>query len=339
MKTKATSQQTQTNVRRVAKAVLAAVIVFSICKVVASYRGKIDLANIDLRLLFVALGMTLAYRLANACGWSFVLRALDIRLSSWKALRIWITSEACRWLPGSVWSYGSRALQAKNHGVPAVTAGASLVLEMLLTIGAWCLTAVIGLAFYRDSFLALLEKIPFHTLEQVPTSAIVVAFAGCLAVVFALYATLKQKFAAKLSPILDRLRSLRSASPSVSGVVGSLSYYVLMCTINGVAAWIVFRAVAPNANVPLLAVIGANAAAWLVGFFAIMAPGGLVVREGAMATLLVAWLPAEQAIAAAVVWRFVQILVEITCIAGAYAIPFCGKMLRRQEAQPIATNC
>jgi len=84
----------------------------------------------------------------------------------------------------------------------------------------------------------------------------------------------------------------------------------------------VFRAVTPESNVPLLAVIGANAAAWLIGFFAIMAPGGLVVREGAMATLLVAWLPAEQAIAAAIIWRFLQIAVEVACMAGAYAVPY-----------------
>jgi len=112
------TSQTKTNLKRTAKAILAVAIVTSIWKALTSYSGQLDLANVNAKLLTAALGITLAYRLTNACGWSFVLRALHVRLPGWTALRIWITSEACRWLPGSVWSYGSRALQAKKQGVP-----------------------------------------------------------------------------------------------------------------------------------------------------------------------------------------------------------------------------
>lgn len=304
---------------KVAKLVLASLIVVSIGKVLSSYVGELDFSNVNLNWLGLAFMVTLAYRLANAYGWTFVLRALSVNMGTWTTIRIWITSEACRWLPGSVWSYGSRALQTKKNGVPAVTAGASLLLEMLLTIGAWCITAVVGLVFFRDSFLALLDKVSW---DSVPVSALgffAVVLTVMALVVYLAGAKIKMKLASKLDPIKSRLAALRHARPSFARCVIALGYYVAMCFANGAAAAIVFRAVLPDSNVPLLAIVGANAAAWLVGFFAIMAPGGLVVREGAMATLLVAWLPAEQAIAAAVIWRFVQIVVEVTCMVCVYA--------------------
>ena len=90
-----------------------------------------------------------------------------------------------------------------------------------------------------------------------------------------------------------------------------------MCALNGIAFCFVLNAVTAGSSIPWLVVIAANAVAWLVGFFAIFAPGGLVVREGTLALILSPWLPAEQAIAAAIVWRLVQIAAELMCVVPA----------------------
>lgn len=318
------------------KAMIGLAIFCSISLAASGYGEQLrQLKNTNWTILGLGLFFCLFYRLANANGWSYVLESLSTPLPRLVALRIWLTSEACRWLPGSVWSYGSRAMKAKKHGVPAVAAGSSLLLEMLLTIGAWVFTAVVCLISFGDSFAALLSIVP---LKFVFVFATVISLAGVVAM-----AAAKKKagfgengfMAKKLARLQTQFTSLKQTKINYFGVSFAFGYFCVMCFVNGIAAYFVFRAVLPNSDLPLFAVIGANAAAWLVGFFAILAPGGLVVREGTMATMLVAWLPMEQAIAAAVVWRAIQIVVEIACMIPAYAPKLWTSSLPRTTANLV----
>ncbi len=317
-----TKSRTKSIVLPCVKLGIALLVIASITKALSHYHDQLDLAEVNYGLLGFALALTLVYRLANACGWNWVLESFQVKMPMRTSLRIWLSSEACRWLPGSVWSYGSRALQARKYGVPTATAGASLALEMLLTIGAWCLTAMLGWTLYADAYLDLFRRIP---LDRIPRAFLPVTAAMIASLLLGLFIGrrwIRNRVASRCESTRNRLSALRTARPRWRICLFALAYYIAMCGINGVAAWTVFRAVASQSNVPLLAVIGANAAAWLIGFFAIMAPGGLVVREAAMASLLLAWMPADQAIAAAIVWRFLQIVVEALCIAGVYTLPW-----------------
>ena len=63
------------------------------------------------------------------------------------------------------------------------------------------------------------------------------------------------------------------------------------------------------------AAIGANAVGWLVGFFAMVIPGGMGVRETATAFLLSPVMPWQEAALAAVLWRVLQIVAELVSLA------------------------
>ena len=60
--------------------------------------------------------------------------------------------------------------------------------------------------------------------------------------------------------------------------------------------------------------IAANSVAWLVGFAFIFAPGGVGIREAALALLLRPWMPLEDAAFAALLWRAAQVVEELALL-------------------------
>jgi hypothetical protein len=275
--------------------------------------------------LFLALGLCLVYRVVNAHGWSLVLRALGHPLRGITGARIWLTSESFRWLPGSVWNFGSRAVLATREGVPAPAAAASVVLELLLTIAAWTALAATGCGSFRDPLR--------HLTARAPAPAwLAVAAAGAVLGPLVLWALARRspRLAARLDGLAGQLRALRQMRPDRTRLVAAWLYFVLMGLFNGLTLAVVLQAAPAGPSCPIIAVVAANALAWLVGFFAIVAPGGLVVREGCLAALLVAWMPMEQAVVVALAWRSVQVVAEIVCVA---ALAACTG-LRRAPGSP-----
>lgn len=262
-------------------------------------------ANADIRFVVFAVALCTAYRLFNAHGWSMVISAFGDELETTQALKIWLMSEACRWLPGSVWNYGARAVQATANGVRKSNASISLVVELLFGLLSWIIVGCFGLGYYSHIVRDAIAR--FNVTPSLgPIAAGVV---GVLAFALMMYLV-----RSRISALVQRLIAAFHLRPNWRKLAISQVYYVLLGTLNGLAFLAVIRAVVPDANIPTSAVIGANAIAWLVGFFAIFAPGGLVVREATLAALLVIWLPNEAALAAAILWRTIQIFVEIACI-------------------------
>jgi glycosyltransferase 2 family protein len=138
------------------------------------------------------------------------------------------------------------------------------------------------------------------------------------------------------NPLHPSLRRL--ALPAFAAAVASLArhggpmllhsflFYVAKALFNGAILLIIIWSVPDGASCPASAVIAANALAWLVGFFAIFAPGGLVVRETCLATLLAQWMLPEGAIAVALAWRLVQIVSEAACSVGNVARGLPGSL-------------
>ena len=109
---------------------------------------------------------------------------------------------------------------------------------------------------------------------------------------------------------MDRLAPLRQVTPRTIPTIGCLAYLFVLGVVNGVAFYAVIRAACPEANVPLVGALAANAVAWLVGLLAVTS-AGLVVREAALAFQLSLWMPLGDAIIVAVLWRAVQVAVEL----------------------------
>jgi glycosyltransferase 2 family protein len=276
------------------------------------------LAHLAVRPLLEAVALLAAYRIVNAGGWALVLRALRYPLGARTVVRVWVTSEALRWLPaGSGWGYGSRIVQAHRLGIPAATAGASVLLEMLLTVAAWSTVALAGAAMFRDPARGLVRSASGGAAVVLA----VVAVGAAAAAAIGLPALGSPRLCGRLAEARARLLALCQTSCDWRRLASAFAYLVLMALVNCMIWALVLRATPGGTACPVRAAMAANALAWLAGFFAILAPGGLVVREACLAALLAAWVPAEQAVAAALAWRAVQVASEAVSFGAVMA---CG---------------
>ena len=290
------------NSRRIGAGTKAALgIGVALCMAAAIRRttGQVSNISFDPILLFAAFCVAVVYRLLNACGWALSLRALRSDFGTVKSARLWLTAETMRWLPGSVWNYVSRVYSATQAGVDAARASLSVSLELGLTVAAWLITAGFGLA----ATPRLAGYVPR------PSGLIFAIIAA--AVAFAYFAV---SYSAKAGKLARDLRSLLQHPPRLGYCAAALLFYVALCALNGVIFHLVLAALTPNTP-PLAATIGINAIAWLLGFFAFMAPGGLGVREAAITGMLSLFCPLPVAAASAILWRLLQVASELACLA------------------------
>ncbi len=255
-------------------------------------------AGASLPPLAVAALVLLVYRPVNAAVWSPVLASLGARLPALRAARVWMVTEALRWVPGGIWGFASRVAEARRAGVPASKASLSLPVELALTVLAWGGTALFGLAL-SGQLAAFADLLPAGAAAP-PTLLLAAAACGAFALL-----------------LLSRAPRLRRIIAGVrpAPALAALAAYLLLCTFHGLAFHLVLVAIAGDAAPGLWAAVGSNSAAWLVGFFAIGIPGGIGVREAGAAFFLAPVMGVPEAAAAAILWRGLQIGGELLWLA------------------------
>jgi uncharacterized membrane protein YbhN (UPF0104 family) len=147
------------------------------------------------------------------------------------------------------------------------------------------------------------------------------------AIAVGLWASRSAWLRARLTSLFHRLGELRRLPVDRLAVARAFLFYVGMGVFNGVTFLAVVRSAPDGANCPTASVVAANAVAWLAGFVALFAPGGLVIREACLAALLSPWLPPGQAIMVALAWRLVQMISEVVCFVGVAAWGLPGSMV------------
>ncbi|MBK1832578.1 lysylphosphatidylglycerol synthase domain-containing protein [Roseibacillus ishigakijimensis] len=267
----------------------------------------------------VGLGLLL-YTLCNASIWADVLRALGWRGSRLQATRTWVECEALKWLPGGIWGYASRVVRAPALGTTRSIAGASLVAELLLTIAAWALLALLGLALDPGLRSLLLEKL---TGSQS-------SLANKLFWLLPLLALLGGATLLALAPvrraIQHRLAPLRISGWRPGPLLRALASYLTLCAFHALLLVFLVQAVFP-APYSWASAAAADGSAWLIGFFAIGVPGGIGVREAGITFFLSTHLSTPEAMAVAVLWRVLQIAAELTSFA-------LSKLLSKRLSEP-----
>jgi glycosyltransferase 2 family protein len=271
-------------------------------------------------LIALAVGLSVVYRLANAAVWKTVLGSLGCTVSLRLAIGMWIKAETCRWLPGSLWSMGSRVYLGAQYGLSKAVLSAGIALELAVAVASWGALALIGIMLYGKAIVELSGGARVATILSIAAMIL----AALAAVLVPCSRALSSKFRRLFSQFqsLSRLR-LRGRAVGIVFIE-----YVLLGFANGVICWIVVCGTLGESSVPLGQVIAINAVAWLVGFFAVFAPAGLGVREATFAILFSIWAPFDQGLLAAGVWRLVQIGAEIICCIFAISV------LRLEQLSP-----
>lgn len=265
--------------------------------------------------LITAAAVCLGYRLLNAGGWAWVLKALGAPLPLLTALRIWLISESLRWLPGSIWGFCGRVDSARQAGVPALMASLSLPAELGLTVASWAALAV-GCLF--PSGLADRLVAP-HWGNAVAVSA---ACTTVLLIAGLALSSLRQLPVVRSA--FAKTKAFLNLRPNAFLLLKTGLFYSALNGINGVGFWILLAGLGYQSHVDLPTAIGANAVGWLAGFFAVGVPGGIGVREGCTALVLSSLMPWQEATLAAFLWRLLQICTEFATLIPCLTLPKAG---------------
>jgi len=252
--------------------------------------------------------LAIVYRIANPFGWNLVVRGMGHDVNAIESTRIWLLAESRRWLPGGIWGYTSRAVASKEIGLTKSVASASMAIELLATIAAAVCVSAIGVAIhYRELYSTVYELCNRSGLNS--SIALWLAIAGIGTTVTAWL--LRRKLKQKVAKAAQRFESLRGIKIQPKWLLRSTAYFILMAFLNGAINSVLLNAVSTE-SVPMVAMIAATATAWIIGFFAFFSPGGILVREAALAALLLPWLPYEVGFSVAILSRFAQLIAEVT---------------------------
>jgi len=248
--------------------------------------------------LGLAVCAPVAALLLTARLWVSMLRRAGGALGTGEAVAAWLGSNLGRYLPGKIWQLTGIAGYVRARGDSGAAAlGSSLALQaVILASGTAVGLATIGVT-------ALGETEPW----VLGLAALVI-----VAILHPAVLALVMRAGARILGEPPPDRSLRSADLARAGLVS-----LVVWALYGIGFWALCRGLTPVDGPGLLASTGVFAAAYVVGYLVLIAPGGLVVREGAVAALLgsVVGLPLGAAAGIAVAARLWTTAAELAAFA------------------------
>jgi Uncharacterised protein family (UPF0104). len=225
--------------------------------------------------------------------WRKILTGWQAHLSFPVASRIWFVSNLGKYLPGKIWSIAAMSVMAREHAVsPMAAAGSSILIQVVTVATGIALVLVTGIRAVDQPVVAVIIG--------------VVLAAGI----------------ASIPVVLPRLARAAGNLAGRSIEVPPLPAVTLWLTVaRSMVSWIAYgiafqlfvKGVLGSAAGATSSYIAVYAASYIIGFLALFAPGGVVVRESALVAGMVRLGLASQpdAFAVAVASRLWLTVVEL----------------------------
>jgi len=237
------------------------------------------------------------YLLLSAEVWRRMLRRITGTGTAYPAAYSQMAAVAIgKYIPGKIWGFVARTGQLHRHDVPAGLSVFCSIVEQILVLAGGAIVVV------SAGFIAFPEY----------TSALVLLGAILLVGLVVISARL---------PAIVRWLRRRQADANIAdnatgfGLIGFLQFaaaYAVLWLISGLILSVIFfslfDAVANTENIAALVL--ANTLGFIVGFFAVFAPGGLGVREATTVAILAPFLPLREVLIAAIALRTVIVLFD-----------------------------
>lgn len=305
------------NLWRLARAGIAVVVLAFVIRAFA--RNWAEFRQMPLQLDIQAFGIVVAavvvwlMYLGLIVAWRAFVVDWGQKLTAMEAARIWSVSSLGKYIPGKVWAIAGMAMMARERGVAAWAATGSAILLQVLALGTGAIVVgLTGTAVLEESYPAIRVML------------VVLSAASAVVVGLLFYPGVTRQ---ALSRFVPRGEKVRAPAGSVI-LLGAAANLVAWCGY-GVAFWILGRAILPDLPLTVPAAIGAFTASYVAGFLALLAPGGLLVREGVIVLMLQGALGLPAATALAVASRLLLTVTEL-----GIALPF---LLFLRERHRVAT--
>jgi glycosyltransferase 2 family protein len=306
--------------RTLLRGTIAVVIAIVVIRFVAQKWVELRLSAAALRpswsgLILASVAVFIGYAILIA-SWRLLLRTWNSPLGLRAAARIWFVSSLGKYVPGKVWSIGAMAVLAKDAGASPIAATGSAIIMQLVNLAAGF--AVVALAGAGD----LLAAYPILRIGAWIT--VVVTLVG-----------LAYGPALLLWAVRQGTRLLRQPMPAMPVISRATLVVVFVANVAAWAAYgigfgVFWTALLGHGGGISLAALAVYTASYLLGFLALVVPGGLGVRETALTGLLISLrlaTPADAALLAAAsrIW-----LTVLEILPGLAFLP--GTSLRRRTS-------
>ena len=226
-------------------------------------------------------------------SWRRMLRGWDQRLSYPNAARAWTLANLGRYIPGKVWSVAGLVVLAERAGVRRSAAAVSAFAMQAVVLG----TGVVLVAI------------------ATPHAASPLLLGGAVLAALALIGVLAWRRTAQwLGTLADSTTPLPPLP--LSAIILSSSLMLLSWATFGVSFWMLIRGLISTAGVTLPAAMGMFALGYVMGLVALVAPGGLGVRDLALVGFLTPLVGGGGALAVSLASR-VQLTLTEAGAAGA----------------------
>ena len=243
----------------------AAVIWYAVRALRGQWSAAADrLASLDIAWPFVALAtaLVLATFLLLIDAWRRVIEGAGDSLSLAVAARIWFISNLGKYVPGKVWSIAAMTMMSRAENVAPLTAAGSSILMQLVTIATG-----IGVVLVAGA----------RALDE-PVVAVIAGLA--IAVGIGAVPAMLPRIGRAAGSVTGRVITLPQISSATIWIAAAKS--ALSWIIYGVAFQLFVRGVLGSASGDTSSYIAVYSASYIIGFLALFAPGGAVVRESAM---------------------------------------------------------
>lgn len=238
------------------------------------YAGRSALAALHLQWDGVSLiGALLSGIAAYQClvlGWLMLLRRSGHhragRLRQYQ--RIWWVSYLYRYVPGKVMLVVERARLGSAAGIPPVAGAAIAVVESLLAILAGSAVSLLAVSYYAAADGRLLAGVVI-----VATGTVFLFPAGF-------------RLLCRARFIRSRFPELQSVAFGAADILATVVPYILHYLLLGLSFFLASRSLGLFTWSALAGLCGVYALSHVVSLIAVVAPGGLGVREGMLAVQL-----------------------------------------------------
>nr|WP_255633266.1 lysylphosphatidylglycerol synthase domain-containing protein [Demequina sp. TTPB684] len=234
----------------------------------------------------------------NTMSWRAVMRSVGLEAAWPETAAVFLVSQAGKYVPGAVWPVLAQAEFARAHGVSRARAMTGSLVAMAVGVVTAGVVGAAGLVWWAPGAVA--------------------DYWWALVLVAALAALLVPAVLTRALGLALKVLRRDAAPPSIGtkALLASAAWSVGNWVALGVQAWILLDALTADNEALWPLATGAFALAWLVGFLAVFAPAGLVVREGALVVLLGAVATEPEALALALLSRFAMTLADAVGLAG-----------------------
>jgi len=235
--------------------------------------------------------------------WVDLFRARGGTVDRLGGTRIWLVTNLGRYIPGKVWQFvGMAAYMKERSGEGALALGATITFQLLSILTG----LAVALAVLGTRALELPGGSPVR-LALLVVALVVLLHPAVMRVLVRLAARL-------LSEDAD------PAPTSVAADVRAAGGLLIAWGVYGLGFWCLARGTMSGPLPGPVVLAGVFAGGYVVGYLALIAPGGIVIREGAIAGLLAALTPMSLGVAAALaamtrIWIVLSELLAISLVA------------------------